>query len=53
MDATGSNDQLQALARDTVESCKRNNTRWREVAARGLLGGLVASAAGLWIIMVL
>lgn len=53
MEATGSKDHLQALARDAVLSTKRNNTRWREIAARSLLAGLVATAAGLWIMMVL
>jgi hypothetical protein len=52
MDAAGS-ESLNALTRDTVNSGKRSRPRWREIAARSLLAGLVASAAGLWVMMVL
>ena len=53
MDATGSKDCFPTLAHKALVSEKRSNARWREIAARGLLVGLVVTAAALWIMMVL
>jgi len=49
----GSRDHLRPLASSGSIAVRKQQNRWRELAARGLLAGLVATAVGLWIMMVL
>jgi len=53
MDTTRSFEELRPALPGMALVKRLGNRPWREIAARGLLAGLLLTAAALWIMMVL